>query len=116
MKHTVGKVIVPATLTEVFAVPAGYKAQVSTLFASNHQGNNKWITLYWQHAHDANHKIYVVTEFVISANNYLQFSDSMVMQVGILYGLLQRLVRYECYLLRLTYIKRIQSPLLLTKD
>jgi len=82
MKHTVGKVIVPATLTELFKVPAGYKAQVSTLFASNHQGNNKWITMYWQHAHDANHKIYVVTEFVISANNYLQFSDSMVMQSG----------------------------------
>ena len=82
MKHSVGKVIAPATLTELFKVPAGYKAEVSTLFASNHQGNNKWITMYWQHAHDATHKIYIVTQFVISANNYLQFSDNMVMQSG----------------------------------
>ena len=82
MKHTVGKVIVPATLTELFKVPAGYKAEVSTLFASNHTGNNKFITLYWQHAHDINHKIYIVTAYVINANNYLQFSDSMVMQSG----------------------------------
>ena len=82
MRHTVGKVIQPATLTELFKVPAGYKAEVSTLFASNHTGNNKFITLYWQHAHDINHKIYIVTDYVINANNYLQFSDSMVMQSG----------------------------------
>jgi hypothetical protein len=82
MKHSVGKVIQPATLTELFKVPAGYKAEVSTLFASNHTGNNKFITLYWQHAHDINHKIYIVTAYVINANNYLKFSDSMVMQSG----------------------------------
>ena len=82
MKHTVGKVIQPDTLTELFKVPAGYKAEVSTLFASNHTGNNKTITLYWQHAHDINHKIYIVTAYVINANNYLKFSDSMVMQSG----------------------------------
>jgi hypothetical protein len=82
MKHSVGKVIQPETLTELFKVPAGYKAEVSTLFASNHTGNNKFITLYWQHAHDINHKIYIVTAYVINANNYLQFSDSMVMQSG----------------------------------
>jgi hypothetical protein len=82
MRHTVGKVIQPATLTELFKVPAGYKAEVSTLFASNHTGNNKFITLYWQHAHDINHKIYIVTAYVINANNYLKFSDSMVMQSG----------------------------------
>ena len=82
MKHTVGKIIQPDTLTELFKVPAGYKAEVSTLFASNHTGNNKFITLYWQHAHDINHKIYIVTAYVINANNYLKFSDSMVMQSG----------------------------------
>jgi hypothetical protein len=82
MKHSVGKVITPDTLTELFKVPAGYKAEVSTLFASNHQGNNKFITLYWQHAHDITHKIYIVTGFVINANDYLKFSDSMVMQSG----------------------------------
>ena len=82
MKHSVGKVIPAATLTELFKVPAGYKAEVSTLFASNHTGNNKTITLYWQHAHDITHKIYIVFDYVLSANNYLQFSDSMVMQSG----------------------------------
>ena len=82
MKHTVGKVIVPATLTEVFAVPAGYKAQVSTLFASNRQGIHKTISIYWQHAHDIDHKIYIITEYSLNANDYVQFSDSMVMQSG----------------------------------
>ena len=82
MKHSVGKVIQPATLTELFKVPAGYKAEVSTLFASNHTGNNKFITLYWQHAHDINHKIYIVFNYILHSNNYLQFSDSMVMQSG----------------------------------
>jgi len=82
MNHTVGKVIQPATLTEIFTVPAGYKAKVSTLFASNHEGNNKFITMYWQHAHDIDHKIYIVTDFIISANNYLEFNDCVVMQSG----------------------------------
>ena len=82
MKHSVGKVITPATLTELFKVPAGYKAEVSTLFASNHTGNNKNITIYWQHAHDITHKIYIVFNYSVHSNNYLQFSDSMVMQSG----------------------------------
>ena len=82
MKHTVGLNITADTLTKIVEIPKGYKAVVSTLFASNQQGNNKYITMYWQHAHDANHKIYIVKEYVISANNYLQFSDSMVMQSG----------------------------------
>ena len=82
MFHTVGKVIQPATLTELFKVPAGYKAKVSTLFASNRQGNNKTISIYWQHAHDIDHKIYIITEYVLNANDYVQFSDSMVMQSG----------------------------------
>ena len=82
MKHTVGKIIQPATLTELFKVPAGYKAEVSTLFASNRQGNNKTVSIYWQHAHDIDHKIYIITEYVLNANDYVQFSDSMVMQSG----------------------------------
>ena len=82
MKHTVGKVIQPETLTELFKVPAGYKAEVSTLFVSNRQGNNKTVSVYWQHAHDITHKIYIITEYVLTANNYVQFSDSMVMQSG----------------------------------
>ena len=82
MFHTIGKVIQPATLTELFKVPAGYKTKVSTLFASNRQGNNKHISMYWQHAHDIDHKIYIITEYALNANDYVQFSDSMVMQSG----------------------------------
>jgi hypothetical protein len=82
MKHTVGKVIQPATLTELFKVPAGYKAEVSTLFASNRQGSHKTVSIYWQHAHDIDHKIYIITEYNLNANHYVQFSDSMVMQSG----------------------------------
>ena len=82
MKHTVGKVIQPDTLTELFKVPAGYKAEVSTLFVSNRQGNNKTVSVYWQHAHDITHKIYIITEYILTANHYVQFSDSMVMQSG----------------------------------
>jgi hypothetical protein len=82
MYHTVGKVIEPATLTELFTVPAGYKAKVSTLFVSNRQGNNKTVSVYWQHAHDITHKIYIITEYILTANHYVQFSDSMVMQSG----------------------------------
>ena len=82
MFHTVGKVIQPAVLTELFTVPTGYKAKVSTLFASNRQGNNKTISMYWQHAHDIDHKIYIITEYILTANHYVQFSDSMVMQSG----------------------------------
>lgn len=82
MFHTVGKVIQPAALTELFTVPTGYKAKVSTLFASNRQGNNKTISMYWQHAHDIDHKIYIITNYILTANHYVQFSDSMVMQSG----------------------------------
>ena len=82
MNHTVGKIIQPATLTELFTVPAGCKVKVSTLFASNRQGNNKLVSMYWQHAHDIDHKIYIITNYVLTANNYVQFGDSMVMQSG----------------------------------
>ena len=82
MFHTIGKVIQPDALTELFTVPAGYKAKVSTLFASNRQGNNKFVSMYWQQAHNIDHKIYIITNYILNANNYVQFSDSMVMQSG----------------------------------
>ena len=82
MFHTIGKIIQPDTLTELFTVPAGYKTKVSTLFASNRQGNNKFVSMYWQQAHNIDHKIYIITNYILNANNYVQFSDSMVMQSG----------------------------------
>jgi len=48
MKHSIGLNPVATTLTTILTVPAGYKANVSTLFISNATGNNKHFTIYWQ--------------------------------------------------------------------
>jgi len=81
MKHSVGKVLTAGAANTLFIVPAGYKAEVSNIFVSNNLGQNKVVTVYWQHAHDTNHKIYIVTDFVIAANQYLAFADkNLVMQ------------------------------------
>ena len=82
MKHSIGLTLAAGVETEVMVVPAGYKAEVNTMFVSNNVGNNKAVTVYWKHGHDPLHKIYIVTGYVISANNYLMFQDSMVMQEG----------------------------------
>tara|TARA_R110000822_G_scaffold5275_5_gene22665 strand:- start:40 stop:387 length:348 start_codon:yes stop_codon:yes gene_type:complete len=83
MKHSVGKQLTAAAANTMFVVPSGYKAEVSTIFVSNNVGQNKTVTVYWQHAHDINHKIYIVTAFVISANQYLIFQDKqLIMQTG----------------------------------
>ena len=83
MKHSVGKNLTHNVSNTLITVPAGYKAEITTLFVSNRQGNNKHVTVYWQHAHDITHKIYIVNEYTIAANNYLTFTDKqLVMQEG----------------------------------
>tara|TARA_R110000782_G_scaffold232611_1_gene318821 strand:+ start:52 stop:402 length:351 start_codon:yes stop_codon:yes gene_type:complete len=83
MKHSIGLNLTHGIANTVMTVPAGYKAEVSSVFVSNKLGNNKSVTIYWQHAHDSNHKIYIVTDAVIVANNYLSFQDKgLVMQAG----------------------------------
>ena len=82
MKHSIGLSPTAATLTTILTVPAGYKAAVSTLFISNATGNNKHFTIYWQHAHDATHKVYIVTEAIVAPNSYIQYTDSLIMQAG----------------------------------
>ena len=83
MRHSVGKNLTHNVSNTLITVPAGYKAEVTTLFVSNRQGNNKHVTVYWQHAHDITHKIYIVSDYVIAANDYLNFTDKrLVMQEG----------------------------------
>ena len=82
MKHSIWLNPVAATLTTILTVPAGYNANVSTLFISNATGNNKHFTIYWQYAHDITHKVYIVTEALVAPNSYIQYTDSLVMQAG----------------------------------
>jgi len=83
MKHSVGKTLTAGTANTVLLVPAGYKAIVYVLFISNLDGNNKTTTAYWQHAHDATHKIYIIDNYPMSAHSFIQFSSGeVVFQAG----------------------------------
>ena len=78
MKHSIGKTIPAATLTEIFTVPEGFVAEVDMLFIANHTSGSKTASVYWEHAHDASHKIYIVYEKSLSAKEFLQFSNGSV--------------------------------------
>lgn len=78
MKHSIGVDIPANTLTELFTVPNGYVADVSMLFVTNNGSGNANASVYWQHAHDANHKIYILKEATVSAKTFLQFSNGSV--------------------------------------
>jgi hypothetical protein len=83
MKHSVGKLLAAGATTTLFTVPAGYKAEVSLLFISNHSGNNKTIGAYWQHAHDIDHKIIIMEDNNLDARDFIQFAGaSIIMQAG----------------------------------
>jgi hypothetical protein len=82
MKHSIGLNPIAGTLTTIFTIPTGFKADVNSLFISNATGNNKHFTIYWQHAHDVSHKVYIVTEAIVAPNSYIQYTDSLVMQSG----------------------------------
>jgi hypothetical protein len=83
MKHSVGKLLTAGAANTLFIVPAGYKAEVSLLFISNHTGNNKTISAYWQHAHDAAHQIRIIDGYLLAATEFLKFDGStIVMQSG----------------------------------
>jgi hypothetical protein len=79
MKQSVGITVPANVLTEVFTVPSGYIADVSMLFVSNHTNGAKWVDVYWQHQHDAAHKIYILYQKSLSAKEFLQFSNGSVM-------------------------------------
>ena len=83
MKHSVGKSLTAGVANTVFTVPAGYKADLSLLFISNRDTNNKTVTVYWQHAHDVSHKIHIIDSYALAANTFLQFSNgNVVFQSG----------------------------------
>lgn len=83
MKHSVGKLLTAGAANTLFTVPMGYKAEVSLLFVSNHTGNNKTISAYWQHAHDASHQIIIIDAYPLAATEFIKFDGStIVLQSG----------------------------------
>lgn len=83
MKHSVGKTITTTgSDVNVFTVPNGYVAEVSTLFISNTSGSTASVSVFWQHGHDATHKIYIINGKSLNSKDYLQFSDGLVMKSG----------------------------------
>ena len=83
MKHSIGKLLTAGVANTLFIVPNGFKAEVSLLFISNHTGNNKTISAYWQHAHDAAHQIRIIDGYLLAATEFLKFDGStIVMQSG----------------------------------
>ena len=83
MKHSIGKLLTAGTANTLFTVPAGYKAEVSLLFVSNHTGNNKTISAYWQHAHNIDHKIIIIDSYPLAATEFIKFDGStVILQAG----------------------------------
>lgn len=83
MKHSIGITVPANTLTEVFTVPNGYVAEIDMLYLSNHTSQLKKVSAYWQHAHDVDHKIYIIYQKDLNAKEFLQFSNgSVVFQAG----------------------------------
>jgi hypothetical protein len=83
MRHSVGKQLTAGVVNTLFTVPNGYKAEVSLLFISNHTGNNKTISAYWQHAHDAAHQIRIIDGYQLATTEFIKFDGStIVMQSG----------------------------------
>ena len=83
MIHSVGKQLTAGVDNTLLTVPNGYKAEVSLLFIANHTGNNKTISAYWQHAHDAAHQIRIIDAYLLAATEFIKFDGStIVMQSG----------------------------------
>ena len=84
MKHSVGKTITTTgSNVELFTVPAGYVAEVETLFISNTAGSTASVSVFWEHAHDATHQIYIINGYSLNAKDYLLFSNgSIVLKSG----------------------------------
>ena len=83
MKHTVGKLLTEAVANTLFTVPNGFKAEVTLLFISNATGNNKLVSAYWQHAHDASHQIIIIDSYLLAATEFIKFDgSSIILQSG----------------------------------
>jgi hypothetical protein len=78
MKHSIGVTVPAATLTEIFTVPNGFVAEVDMLYIANHTTGSKTASVYWKHAHDPSHLIYIVYQKSLSAKEFLQFSNGSI--------------------------------------
>jgi hypothetical protein len=82
-KYSIGVTITPATETTLLTVPTGYCAVVSLAFISNHSGNNKTFSMWWEHSHDVGHEIYIIDGKTFTLSEFLQFSGAeIVLQEG----------------------------------
>ena len=82
MRHSIGLTPVAATLTLLLTIPAGYKADVSSVFVNMAAATAKTYTVYWQHAHDATHKIYLSRGQSAATQDVPPFSGHLIMQAG----------------------------------
>lgn len=83
MRHSIGRTLAASTETEILVVPNGYIADLSMLFISNTSGSTGSITVYWQHGHDASHKVYILNGTSLNSKDYLQFSNgNVIMKSG----------------------------------
>lgn len=78
MLHSIGKTLTASTNTTLFTVPNGYVAHLSMTFISNTSGSTGNVTFYWQHAHDASHKVYILNGKTLNSKEYVQFSNGIV--------------------------------------
>ena len=83
MKHSIGLTITANTLTTIITVPEGYVAEVDMIYTHNESASNKHVSIYWQHAHNPAHQIYVLYQHIVSSKDYYKFDNgSIVLQAG----------------------------------
>ena len=83
MRHSIGRTLPASTETEMLVVPNGYIADLSMLFISNTSGSTGSVTVYWQHAHEATHKVYILNGKSLGSKDYIQFSNgNVIMKSG----------------------------------
>jgi hypothetical protein len=82
-KFSVGVNPTAATETTVFEVPANEKVVIHQIFMSNHSGNNKTGSLWWEHGHDDTHDLYIVDDKVFTTAELLNLNDiELVLRQG----------------------------------
>lgn len=59
----------------ILTVPKNQVAIVHMIMMSNHTGNNKTGSLWWEHGHDATHDIYIVDDKTFTSAELLNLSE-----------------------------------------
>jgi hypothetical protein len=86
-KFSVGVNPTAATETTVFEVPDHQKIVIHQIMMSNHTGNNKTGSLWWQHTHAGSppvvHDVYIVDDKVFTTAELLNLNDiELVLRQG----------------------------------